>query len=63
MKHSDLPSKINDTGIRVLELLKYMINSDININENNCNIPKNAEIMPETYLKYFYNDEKKKFNG
>ena len=53
MKHSALPSKINDTGIRVLELLKYMINNDININESNCNIQKFADIMPETYLKYF----------
>lgn len=54
MNHSKLPAKINDTGIRVLELLKYMINNDININEDNSrNIPQYADIMPETYLKYF----------
>jgi len=59
MKCSNLPTKINDTGIRVLELLKYMINNDVNINEDNSkNIPQFTDIMPETYLKYISTIEK-----
>lgn len=53
MKHSDVPNKINDTSIRVLELLKYMVKNDINISDTNNDIPEFENIMPETYLKYF----------
>ena len=53
MKTSNLPSKINDSGIRVLELLKYMVNNDFGINEKTCVNSKYTDIMPETYFKYF----------
>ena len=53
MKNSNLPSKINDSGIRVLELLKYMVNDDFSINEKSSLNSKFTNIMPETYLKYF----------
>ena len=53
MKQPDIPKKTNDTSIRVLELLKYMIMNDVDLSDMKCDIPEFTNVMPETYLKYF----------
>lgn len=53
MKHPEIPRKTNDTSIRVLEILKYMVMNDIDLSDIEYNIPEFASVLPETYLKYF----------
>ena len=53
MKQPDIPRKTNDTSIRVLELLKYMIMNDVDLSDIKYDLPEFANVMPETYLKYF----------